>query len=300
MRSSDAIYVRMAPTAFSDDSWVTYGERENRRGRGGSAYRGMSRRFWVTAVVMWVAYVAMVTCNVLFEALRFGGTTAAEVSASVFAWFTSAGYVFAIWGLIYVGLFAWLAYYMREESRIAINADGSSMKIPGLFVASCALNVVWLILFHLQQTVWALVTIVALWFVLVALYRAVRRQDYPTRMMKALGQAPISLYTAWMTVAVIANASHVATRLAEAPMPLVGEVSTLILVALVLAAGYMMYKRYDDIVMPLVFLWAIIGVGVNLLGVSFSTALIIFALSAGAAFITFFKVDGVRLPSRAR
>ncbi len=301
MRSSDRVHTKMPPTVFSDEPWATYGERRTPSDRGaGVGVRVRSRGSSVLPIViMWAAYIVMVTCNVLFEALRLGGVTSAEVSASVFAWFTPAGYVFAIWGLIYVALFAWLVNCTRRETRAAMDAAGITSMISGLFVVSCALNVTWLILFHLRQAVASLFVIVFLWIALVALYRIVREHDAPSRVAGILNWAPISIYAAWLTVAVIANASHVATRISGAAVPLVGEVSTLVLAVVVLAAGYLMRKRYDDPAFQLVFLWAIIGVGVHLMGVSISTSLILFALSVGAAFITYFMPDGRRIPSRA-
>lgn len=180
-----------------------------------------------------------------------------------------------------------------------MDAAGTISMISGLFVVSCALNVTWLILFHLQQTVASLFVIVFLWLALMALYRIVREHDAPSRVASILGWVPISIYAAWLTVAVIANASHVVTRMSGTAIPLAGEVSTLVLAVVVLAAGYLMRKRYADPAFQLVFLWAIIGVGVHLMGVSISTSLILFALSVGAAFITYFMPDSRRIPSRA-
>ncbi|WP_165253009.1 TspO/MBR family protein [Adlercreutzia sp. ZJ304] len=296
MKSDRAACVKMYP-AFSFGSVnQPVSNRRNSRNSWNVSGHAMS-----PVIAMWVAYVVMVVCNVLFEALRLGGTTSAEVSASVFAWFTPAGYVFSIWGLIYVALLAWLVYYTREESRNAADVTNFTPKTAGLFIASCILNVAWLVLFHFQQTIVALVVIAALWGVLVALYRDIHARYLSSTWAKVLGWVPISIYVGWISVAVLANASHVITRLAGGSLaPFVGELSTLIVVAVVLAAGFLMRKRYDDIAIPLVFLWAIIGVGVNLINVSISTSIIIFALSVIAAFLTFFKVGEIRVPSRVQ
>ena len=59
------------------------------------------------------AYVVTVLCNLLFEATRLGGTTSGEVANLMYVWFMPAGYVFSIWGLIYVALIVWLVQYTR-------------------------------------------------------------------------------------------------------------------------------------------------------------------------------------------
>ncbi len=306
--------LRMAPTAFSDAPWATgvfsafdaQDVRDVRAGRGPKGVYGTrnsrnARRYLTPSVVaMWVAFAVMVACNVLFEMARLGGVTTAEASSSVFAWFTPAGYVFAIWGLIYAALAVWLVRYTRKARRASARTSGSLTKVAVLFIASCALNVAWLALFHFQQLPASILVISALWITLVALYREVHVIDEPSLMGRAAGWAPISLYVGWITVAVLANASHVVTRMTDVGVPLVGEVSTLVLVAAVLLAGYFMRQRYGDVVIPLVFLWAIVGVGVHLLAVSVPMAVIVFALAAGAAFVTFVPADALRSPAHAR
>lgn len=284
-------------------------------------------RLTVPVAAMWIAYAVMVLCNVLFETLRLGGTTSSEVSGQVFAWFTPAGYVFAIWGVIYLALFTWLAYLTWSASRGGAphagsggrarraswrgasalkNAASVSRSTSVLFVASCALNVVWLVLFHFEQTTLALAVIAVLWVNLVALYVVAWRGSTGSRLsahagaglreraMIALGWAPGSVYLAWVTVAVIANASHVLTRTSGVGAPLTGGLSTIVLAIGVLLLGYFMRMRYADGVMQAVFLWAIVGVGVHALGASPLVAAALFALAVFAVVVTYVPADILR------
>ena len=253
------------------------------RGLRGMKVRRSARPY---LAVMWIAFAVMVACNVLFEALRLGGTTSAEVSGAVFAWFTPAGYVFAIWGVIYVALFAWLAYCTLGEARRAWHPAWNLAAVSVAFAVSCALNVAWLVLFHLQLVAASMAVIVALWATVAVLYRAVRKGTFETWPV-ALGWMPVSLYAAWLTVAVVANASNLVTRMAGEGAPLAGAVSTLALAAVVLLAGYFMRTRRADPVAPLVFLWAVVGVGVHALDASVPVAIGLFALATLAAFVTF-------------
>ncbi|MDO4290110.1 MAG: TspO/MBR family protein [Eggerthellaceae bacterium] len=263
--------------------------------------RGMkvrrSARSYLAA--MWVAFAAMVVCNVLFELLRLGGTTSAEVSGAVFAWFTPAGYVFAIWGVIYLALLAWLVYCTLGEMRRAWHPAWDLTAVAVLFAASCALNVAWLVLFHLQLVAASMAVIVALWATVAVLYRAVRKGTFempPT----ALGWMPVSLYAAWLTVAVAANASNLVTRVMGEGAPVAGAVSTLVLAAIVLLAGYFMRTRRADSVAPLVFLWAVVGVGVHTLDASVPVAIGLFALATLAALVTFVPIAITRAPAHAK
>ena len=131
-----------------------------------------------------------------FEATRLGGTTSGEVANLRYVWFMPAGYVFSIWGLIYVALIVWLVQYTRD----APNRVRRFGFVALLFVVSCALNVAWLALFHFLQVYVGLFVIAALWAVMAALYVTVRRT-----MKTAAGRVPISIYAAWVTVAVVAT-----------------------------------------------------------------------------------------------
>ena len=84
------------------------------------------------------------------------------------------------------------------------------LMVTTLFIASCALNVLWLALWHFEMVGVSFVVIVAEWLVLAALYLNVRRT-----MKTAAGWVPVSIYTAWVTVATLANMAILVTRLLD-------------------------------------------------------------------------------------
>ena len=61
----------------------------------------------VETVTMWIVYALTLIGNAVIEGGRVGGTTSADIAYGVFTWFTPAGYVFAIWSLIYVAMVVW-------------------------------------------------------------------------------------------------------------------------------------------------------------------------------------------------
>lgn len=254
--------------------------------------RTLQRRGYLTAeiIVMWVAYVAMMVCTVAFEWGMLGGVTSGMVSDQVFTWFTPAGYVFGIWTIIYIALAFWLVFYTKDA---AVSSDGSSGFIAVLFVASCILNVLWLGVWHFARVGIAFVVIVALWAVLVGLYVLVRRT--PTRMVDWV---PISLYTAWLTVATIANLTQLITRALDGGIPILNDLSAILISAGVLVLGYVMYKTYGDWMFPLVILWAVVGVGAHVSEVSGFSAAIIFLLAVAGGILTFANQRTLRLIKR--
>ena len=242
----------------------------------------------VGLVLCWVALVATMACNFLFEFLKLGGVTTAEVSNQVFAWFTPAGYVFSIWSAIYAALVIWM---ILESSRVA---DGRSMTTleTGMFVLSCVLNVGWLVAFHFQQIEIALFAVVALWATMLVLYMSLR--DDPAR--NRFNLIPFSLYFGWLTVAMIANATNLATRMFDAGL-LANQVSTVALTVAVLVVAFLSARNSRDYVFPLVILWATVGVGVRLMGVDMVVSVVVLALTAVGALAVY--IPGLLAANRA-
>ena len=253
-----------------------------RRSRAEDVSRTQSKNA-VELALMWGFYAAMVLCNGLFETLRLGGTTANEVATEVFTWFMPAGYTFSIWGLIYIGLAVWLVRYTLNSP---VRRKEISMEAK-LFVASCILNVAWLALFHYDLVLASLFAAIGLWAVLIALYQQVRDSSQDT-----FDRVPISLYAAWSTVAVVINATSLITRFLDGGIPIANGIGAVLLAAGVLALGYALYRRFDDIVFPIVMVWAVVGVGVNLLLVSIlvSVAMFVMATFYAAALIIYILV----------
>ena len=232
---------------------------------------GHRGRLTPETVVMWTAYVLTVAGNVAIEAGRLGGVPSATVAYGVFAWFTPAGYVFSIWSLIYVALIVWLVSYTKGASA----RRRLFTPTAGLFVASSVLNVLWLVLWHFQMIAASFVVILIDWFVLAALYLTVRRGTD-----SLAGWVPVSIYTAWVTVATLSNLAIVVTRAVGGGVPLLNGLSVVVLTAGVVSLGLFMWAKFGDVTFQLVFLWALVGVGVHVLEVSSVTAVAVWVLCA--------------------
>ena len=61
-----------------------------------------------------VAFIAVLLVNYLSNTGRMNNTTIGEVSARVDTLFTPAPYAFAIWGVIYLFLLAFVIYQSRS------------------------------------------------------------------------------------------------------------------------------------------------------------------------------------------
>ena len=221
--------------------------------------------------LMWASYAVMVLCNGLFETLHLAGTTANQVANEVFVWFMPAGYAFAIWGLIYIALAVWLVRYTVTVRDIPMQGISAMAK---LFAASCVLNVAWLTLFHFRLVSFAMLVLIGLWGVVMAMYRIM----HDTAEAPA-DRIPLSLYTAWLTVALVVNATCLITRFFNGGIALLNGPSSLVIAAGVLALGFILYRAFDDVVFSAVTIWAVVGVGVHVMPVSMIAAVAMFIMA---------------------
>lgn len=219
-------------------------------------------------IFMLIAYVAMVMTNALANSLPINGQTTSEISNRLDVPFTPAGYVFSIWGLIYLLLAIWLilAFKNRNTDKAVPRKTGS------LFILSCILNAAWLFSFHYEQFILSSIIIVALLITLIAIH-----QSYPRSDSRFGGRLPFSVYLGWISVATIANITYT-LKFHDVSLG-IGEIEGTI--GLVIIAGILgIAGRYlsDDPFYALVFVWAIVGIAVANSGTALATASYIIAV----------------------
>ncbi len=111
-------------------------------------------RQWVNLL----AFGATFALNGLANALPLNGQSTGEISDRFQVYFVPAGYVFSIWGLIYLGLGAFAVYQALPAQREAPRLR----RIGYLFALSCLANIAWLFLWHYEQFPLTLVAMLSL------------------------------------------------------------------------------------------------------------------------------------------
>lgn len=153
-----------------------------------------------------LAAFATIGVNGLANALPLNGQTTGAISDRFPVYFVPAGYVFSIWGLIYVGIIAFAIYQSLPSQR----ANPLLRRVGYSFVVSCAANVAWLFLWHYGQFVLTLVAMLLLLLSLIIIYREVQAQSCRiSRLERWMVLVPFSIYLGWITVATIANVTVV-------------------------------------------------------------------------------------------
>ncbi len=207
-----------------------------------------------------LALLMVLVVNWLAEALPLNGQTTGQISDSIPTLFTPAGYVFSIWGVIYLWLIAFAVFQILPSQKNA-NFVG---QIGWWFVASCVLNAAWIFLWHYESFVWTLVAMAGLLVSLLAIYQRLEigRCPVPTA-IKWLVHVPFSIYLGWVSVATIANVSVVLVESNWSGWGLSPVVWTVIVILVGGGLGALMIRRRNEIAYPLVIVWAFAGIVVK-------------------------------------
>ena len=266
-------------------------EEESSKGRGWKLFED---------ILLWVAWVAMVGFNGYAEVYHFNGTTVGGLARKVDLWIMPAGYVFAIWGVIYIALAIWLfRFCLAGPSRKRLGF--LPFTLSGLlFVATCCLNIAWLALWHMERNFWALVIILILTVLAWMLYALVRRDatkaGTPTA-AKALDWIPLSIYASWLSVATLVNAGYMVVAGHKVGSAVQGF-ATIIVVGALLAVAYLMNRHGKDWVFGLVVIWACLGIGIRIFSFAAAMGVLVIALTAVGAFLVYFPWNKFRLVRR--
>jgi hypothetical protein len=211
-------------------------------------------------IVVILATIATIAVNILANVLPINGQTTGEISDQFAIYFVPAGYVFSIWGLIYIG---WIAYSIFQALP-AQRDNPRLVSIAGPYTIASLANCIWLVLWHYNVFPATLVAMVILLISLIVIY--LRLGIGQTRVSAAETWAvrvPFSIYLGWITVATIANVTQVLYYLGWNGEPLSPETWLIIMLAVaVVVAGLMMWTR-RDIAYLLVLVWAFIGIALK-------------------------------------
>ena len=110
--------------------------------------------------------IIMLAVNLLANVLPINGVLTADISNSIPSLFTPAGYVFIIWGVIYIALLAFTVYQALPSQK-----DNQTLKHIGpWFFISSLFNAAWIFAWHYSQFAFSVVLMLGLLISLIILY----------------------------------------------------------------------------------------------------------------------------------
>lgn len=210
-------------------------------------------------ILNFLAFVLVIVVNALANRIPIGGRTTGEIADMYPNLFTPAGFTFAIWGIIYLGL-ALFALYQAGLLPGVNNGRGVVRDIGWLFILSSLANVSWLLAWHYDMILLSVVFMLLLLVTLIGIYQRVRNRDMVSGLEKWFVRVPFSLYLGWISVATIANITVALVSVNWNGFGISPQIWTVIviLVADLLALSFL--ARRSDVWYGLVVAWALFGI----------------------------------------
>jgi benzodiazapine receptor len=198
--------------------------------------------------------------NVLANALPLNGQNTGAISDKFKVFFVPAGYVFAIWGVIYLG---WLAFTMYQALPTQRN-NPRLQRIGWLFALSNLANAVWLFTWHYELLPLSVVVMLSLLLLLIAIYlRLDIGRARVTTIEKWCVDIPFSIYLGWISVATIANITDLLYYWKWDGWGIAPQVWAVIMLVVASALALAMTWTRGDVAYLLVIVWAFVGIAVK-------------------------------------
>lgn len=211
-----------------------------------------------------ITTILTLVINGLANALPINGKTTAQISDSFKVYFVPAGYVFSIWGVIYIGLIAYTIYQAlpAQKNNPRLRAIGWWMALGNVA------NAIWIFMWHYLQIPITVLLIGTLLVSLIAVYVRLNTGETVSSGERWAVRLPISIYLGWATVATVANITSCLYFLNWDGFEIAPEIwMTIVLGAVLLIATIMNFIR-RDIAYTAVILWALAGIAVKHAAVS--------------------------------
>lgn len=242
-----------------------------------------------------LAFILVVAVNGLANSLPINNQTTAQVSDTYPVLFTPAGYVFSIWGLIYLGLLGFVVYQAMPGQR-----DNPRLERVGYwFVLSCLFNSIWIFLWHYELILLSVLIMAGLLISLILIF--LRLETGRTQVSPGEGllvRLPFSIYLGWISVASIANVSVLLYDLGWDGFGTTEQIATVIMLGIGCLLGFIMVSQYREVAYPLVLAWAFAGIVVRqsdfrlvVIGASIAAAAMLLA-----AVVALIRLRGSRQP----
>jgi benzodiazapine receptor len=201
--------------------------------------------------------IVTVAVNGAATALPLNGRSTAEISNSFPVVITPPGFVFAVWGIIYMGLIGYSIFQALPSQA----ANPRLRAVAPWFLANGIANTGWLFLWHYGFHAVTFAAMLAVLATLVVIYLQLRSSPAPL-IERVLVQGPFSIYLGWILVATLVNGGVLGWELG---WQAVGPTATwvgILLLAVGLGVNWGFAWNFRDWAIPLVLVWATYGISV--------------------------------------
>jgi benzodiazapine receptor len=235
-----------------------------------------------------VALIVTLSVNGLAGTTLLNNRSTAQVSDLYASPITPAGYVFAIWGIIYALLLVFVIYQLLPKQKDKL----FQRQIGALFILSSIFNVVWLFLWQYDYITVSLILMFALLATLVTIYLrlGIGKSKVPL-IDKLCVQLPFSVYLGWITVASIANMAAALVSVGWDRFGMSAETWAIVAIIIAFIVTLAIIVARKDVAFSLVIVWALTGIAAKqsmyaniVTAIGIATAIILISLAVTLIF----------------
>ncbi len=218
-----------------------------------------------------------------------GGKDTAQISDANPTLITPAGYVFSIWGVIYILLGIFVVFQALPSEKGKDYKDD----IGWLFVLSSIFNIAWLFLWQFEYLGLSVVLMFLLLASLISVYLRLSIGKSKVGFREKLAvHVPFSTYLGWITIASIANVTVTLVSVNWDGFGISPETWATLIVIVALLITMLVLATRKDIAYGLVIIWALVGIAAgqsgnqNIVTLAEASAIIVLITLAATILLT--------------
>ena len=207
-----------------------------------------------------LSVIVALTVNILVSTLPLNGQNTGEISDRFQVYFVPAGYVFSIWGIIYLGWIAFTIFQLQSSQR----ESPRLRRLGYLFAISNIANATWLFCWHYNQFGLSVLVMLTLLGLLIASYLRLNvNRERVTPLEYWSVDMLFSTYLGWITIATVANISDWLYLIGWDGFGIPAQSWAVIMLAVASLLGLAMALTRKDVGYVSVLVWAFIGIAVK-------------------------------------
>jgi hypothetical protein len=208
----------------------------------------------ILTLVATILFGGVLVVNALAVFQPLNGLTTGQVASLYPSLFTPAGITFSIWSVIYLLLIGFLILSWQRTDSLLIE------KILPWFIASCVLNIAWIIAWHFLFPVISVFIMLGLLAVLIRIFLIIKSLKSDEAGEEWLVDLPFTIYLGWICVATIANVSALLVHIGWTGGNRSQEIWTVVMTAVATLLAVFFIARFRAWAFSLVVFWALIGI----------------------------------------
>ena len=207
-----------------------------------------------------LSVVIALTVNILASTLPLNGQNTGEISDRFKIYFVPAGYVFAIWGIIYIGWIAFAIYQFQSAQK----ESPRLRRLGYLFAISGIFNAAWLVCWHYNFFGLSVLVMLTLLGLLIASYLKLNVGRTPVSAAEKWSvDIPFSVYLGWISVATVANVTDYLYFINWAGFGLAPQAWAVVMLVVACLLGLLMTVTRRDSGYVFVLVWSFAGIALK-------------------------------------